>query len=159
MRLLACILAAALSVPISATALSCARPDVRRAYQAAARSPETYIVVFGKLDFDPARLPGKPTGSEEDMKLSARLTGRAVTRSGFSAWLDRRITIEVRCVSVWCGSIPRGKDMLMFLRQSGAGYSLDVGPCPGFAFPNPDGRMLRQVRACLSGASCQPGRN
>lgn len=145
-----------LSAP-PAEALSCRRPDVARSFQAADTSPERYVVVLGQLDFDatppPKTRPGQPP---QPRRLRARLQGRGVTPTGFGAWVDRDITVEITCVSAWCGSVPKFEQMLMFLRQSGNGLTLEAGPCPQFHFPSPTAADLATLRRCLSGAPCTP---
>lgn len=157
-RLLASFLALALALPAPAAALSCMRPDVRRAYQSAAKSPDTYLIVQGSVDFNSARLPKSARSAGKQTLIPARLTGRAVTPGGYSGWLDRKITLRVTCVSEWCGSLPANSEMLMFLRQSAAGYTLDVSPCPTRFFPNPPASLIKQLRSCMSGGTCKPRR-
>lgn len=157
MRAVALLAALGLALPATpADALSCRRPDVARSYQMADAAPDTYIIVLGELDFDTSRLPTGSGPGKKAVKLPARLHGRTITRADFSDWIDRTITLNVQCVSAWCGSVPRGEDMLMFLRQTGDSYTLDAGPCQGLVFIRPDWGMIDTARRCLRGGPCQP---
>ena len=51
------VLALGLALGGPALALSCLPPDVAETYRRAAEAEEAYIVVQGRLEFDPARLP------------------------------------------------------------------------------------------------------
>ncbi|MEZ5713939.1 MAG: hypothetical protein R3D85_01490 [Paracoccaceae bacterium] len=145
-------LAALIGLPDPAAALSCRRPDVARSYKTAAAAPEAYVVVLGRLAFAADRLPKRGKGG----RIRARLTGHAVTATGLGARLDRTVTLNVTCVSAWCGSATPGQDMLMFLRQDGADYVLDATPCQQFHFPDPPEADLATLRRCLAGGPCSP---
>ncbi|MDQ2090010.1 hypothetical protein [Marimonas arenosa] len=120
------------------------------------QSTDTYVIVLGELDFDVSQLPGNDRPGNKGRELTAKLHGRIITRTDYSDWIDRPITLNVQCVSAWCGSVPVGEDMLMFLRQSGAGYTLDVGPCGGYVFLRPDHNLIALARNCLAGGPCEP---
>lgn len=149
-RLLAPLVALALALPGPAAALSCRRPDVARSYKAAAASAEAYVIVLGQLAFDPQPLPNAGKGR----RIPARLTGNAVTAHGLGAPLDMAVTLNVQCVSAWCGRATPGQQMLMFLRQTGVGYVLDASPCQMFHFPDPQASDLATLRRCLAGRPC-----
>jgi hypothetical protein len=159
-RVLSLLLAGALALPAPAAALSCLRPDVRRAYQDAAKSSETYIIVLGQLAFNRLRIP-KSDGTGkllQDVQLPARLIGKALTRQGFSKPFERKITLNINCHGHWCANLSPDDTHLMFLRQVGQGYELDADPCTRFVFSNPDTETLRQARTCLAGGPCKPNR-
>lgn len=147
-----------LALPQPAEALSCLRPDIARSYQQADRSKDRYIMVLGTLAFDPALLPETGAGNTAPTTIPARLNGQPITPNGFGKPFQRPVTLEISCAGSWCGSVPAGTEMLMFLRQTAAGYTLDVGPCPGSAFVQPSEETLATARRCLSGGPCQPRR-
>ena len=141
-----------LAVPNVALALSCARPDIARSFHIANDAPDTYQVFLGELEY--ARQNKRATTTPHNRK--ARLRARGVTRTGFSAWVDRDVTVTVTCAGPWCGSIPENEQLLIFLRQDGKTWVIDAPPCGGFAFINPGQAELRALRACLSGGACKP---
>lgn len=157
-RFTAALLAIALALPTPATALSCVRPDVRRAYQNAEKSADTYIIALGRLEFNAARLPKTTPKGQKHVFVPARLKARSVTRTGYSSWIDQKIRLRVTCVSAWCGSATPNIDTLLFLRQTPLGYVLDLGPCPTNAFANPSSTQLKQLRSCMSKGPCKPNR-
>ena len=113
-----------------ALALSCLPPDVAETYRRAAEAEETYIVVQGRLKFDPARLPSTdmiPQQKPAHTLIPARLTGQALTKGGFDQAFDRAITLDVQCFGSWCAS---------------AGH------------PDPTPAMLDKALECLQGGPC-----
>ena len=155
-RALSLFAALALTLPTQAVALSCARPDVAQTFLKADEANDIYVVLLGTVDYDTARLPARDGRPAEAIDLPARLQARAITRTGFSAWIDRDITLAVDCISAWCGAVPKGRQMLMFLRKTDGSFTLDAGPCPQFFFPDPKGTDIAKVRECLSGGPCKP---
>lgn len=155
-RVVTLALAFILALPTSGSALSCARPDVRRAYQTAAASSETYVVVLGSLDFNPSHLPAAPPKTAQGTLIPARLSGRNVSRSGYSGWFTRQITLNVTCISAWCGNLPAHTELLMFLRKTDRGMTLDVTPCPETLFVRPRASDLSHLRKCMSDGACKP---
>ena len=136
----------------AAQALSCARPDVARSYQIANDAADTFRLYLGTVDYaDPA--PHKQAGPTT---LKARMQARGITRTGFSAWVERDVTINVTCTGHWCGGVPEQERLLIFLRQDGADGVIDAPPCGGFVFPNPGQADMRILRTCLSGGPCTP---
>lgn len=158
-RALLFVLGVAMCAP--AFALSCLPPDVAQSYIRAAEATEPYIVVRGQLSFDPARLPSTdmiPQRKPAHTLIPARLTGQALTRSGFDQAFDRAITLDVQCFGPWCASAVPGIEYLGFLERRDGGYVLAVDPCGGMAHPEPTPAMLDQVLTCLQGGPCAPKR-
>ena len=141
-----------LTLPGTANALSCARPDVARSFHIANKASETYLIVLGEIEY----LGKSLRKSTRPETRKARLRARAITRTGFSAWLDRDITVNITCAGPWCGSIPQGERLLIFLRQSAAGDVIDAQPCAQFVFTDPGQAEMRTLRSCLSGGHCEP---
>ena len=151
---------AALAGP--ALALSCLRPDVVRTYQSAAAAEEAYVVVQGTLDFDGRRLPKADASDRADTppstRIPARITGQALTRTGFDQTFDREITLDLLCFGPWCAGAKSGIPYLAFLRKTDTGYVLQLDPCGGFGFAEPTGEMLTRVEGCYRGRACKPAR-
>jgi hypothetical protein len=144
-----------------AVALSCLPHDVAETYRRAAEAEEAYIVVQGRLAFDPALLPSTdmmPQQKPPHTLIPARLTGQALTRGGFDQAFDRAITLDVQCFGPWCASAVPGTEYLGFLERRDGGYVLAVDPCGGMGHPNPTPAMRDKVLRCLQGGPCTPTR-
>ena len=138
-------------------ALSCLRPDVARSYAEAAASDRQYVVVHGTLSFRESRLPQAVGNDSPPMtEIRARLTGKALSRTGFDHEFDRNITLRVACFGPWCGGAASGEPYLGFIERGPDGYALEVTPCGGLAFANPTDDMLGQVVRCFQGERCKP---
>ncbi|WP_297771499.1 hypothetical protein [uncultured Roseovarius sp.] len=138
-------------------ALSCLPHDVARTYLRASEAEEPYIVVHGRLLFDAERLP--ETDMQDQRKpphtlIPARITGQALTRSGFDLDFDREITLDVQCFGPWCAGAVPGIDHLGFLERREDGYVLTLEPCGGMSHPEPTPEMLQRVLRCYQGGAC-----
>ena len=154
----ALVLFLALMLPVQAAALSCSRPSVERTYAAVAAAKETYVIVQGRLTFDPRKLPRDGDGARKPAKLTrieARLAGKSLTSNGFSVPFDHPVTLEVACFGPWCGRAENGGQVLAFLKRSKDAYALEVNPCGGSVFANPKPKMLKQVVRCHQGGNCK----
>lgn len=151
-------LLAVLATP--ALSLSCLPPDVARSYQRAAEAEEAYVVVSGVLRFDETRLPKADMSAQQDTppetKIPARITGMALTQSGFDHAFDREITLNVLCFGPWCGGAKPDIRYLGFLQKTDTGYELVADPCGSFAFAEPGDDMLHRVEQCFQGGPCKP---
>lgn len=141
-----------------ALALSCLPPDVARTYAHAAEAEAPYIVVHGTLSFDADLLPD--TDMRDQRKpphtlIPARMTGQALTRSGFNLDIDREITLDVQCFGPWCAGAVPGVDHLGFLERRETGYVLTLDPCGGMAHPEPTAAMLDTVQRCFRDGGCE----
>lgn len=154
----ACVLPAA-----EALALTCVPPDPLRAFRMAAESPQTYIVLRGRLDFDPAALPGPdavaPGGGETSLEpVQASFAGFSLGREGFTAPASGPIEMTVQCLGAFCGSIGPGEDWLLFVRVEEDGtYALDVDACGSWAFDRVPEAAVEAMAACLRGEACPAG--
>lgn len=144
---------AALTTP--ALALSCMRPDPMRAYQAAAEAEEAYVVVVGKLTFNERKLPeAVGNDSPPQTRIPARMTGKALSKSGFDHAFDRDITLEVLCYGPWCGGAGSGETYLTFLKRTDTGYVMSADPCGSMMFQDPKPKALRQIEQCYKNGRC-----
>lgn len=113
----------------SAFALSCAWPDAARIYDMARQDDASFYIVRGEIQLlEPARdiVPGQIG------KTKARMTGTALSTSGFNASFDRNITIETSCLSLWCGNAAElTGTYITALRLDGETLTLSLGPCGG----------------------------
>ncbi|MZR15321.1 hypothetical protein GQE99_20065 [Maritimibacter sp. DP07] len=145
-------LVAALVAPGPAAALSCIRTTPTDAFQRADESPDRYVVVHGRLDFDQSRAPEGYDEDASDVTLPARLSGQALNRDGFTTPFDVSLDLTLQCAGPWCGTIARDVDQLLFVKVLDRGYALEIGACPGNAFANPSQGDLDAMVECLGGA-------
>jgi len=147
-----------LSAP--ALALSCLPPDIARTYQQAAAADEAYLVVHARLYFDAAALPRTDwqdqAATPPQSLIPARMTGHALTKTGFDLPFDRAITLDAQCLGPWCAGATPGTSYLAFLQHSQGSYMLALDPCGGMGFADPDADTLRRVQTCFNGGPC-PG--
>lgn len=142
-----------------ASALSCRPHAVQDAYQQAAASDQSYVVIHGTLGFDPALLPATSTDPmfiPESALIPARIVGQVLTDHGFQGQVATDLTFQVRCFATWCGSGQTGVPYLAFIRQDADGAVLETNPCGGFAFANPSPAQLRAIETCHAGGDCTP---
>jgi len=141
-----------------ALALSCLPPDITRTYQQAAAAEAAYIVVHARLEFDADALPRTDwqdqAASPPHTLIPARMTGQALTKTGFDLSFDRPITLDVQCLGPWCAGAAPGTTYLAFLEHTPDGYLLALDPCGGMGFAEPDAEALRQVSTCFNGGPC-----
>ncbi len=141
--------------PLPAQALSCLPYSPEQAFLNAQESPDRYVIVHGRLDFNPADLPQVEYGGHPwpDNRFFATLTGFSLTGAGFTARFVRQIRVNAKCLGQWCGLIEPGRDYLVFLKKD-SGYLLELAPCGGMAFAEPDEALLERVHQCLLGEEC-----
>lgn len=143
-------------------ALSCMPHGVTDAYHEAAAAKERYVIVTGTLQFDPRKLPKVDFERQDETPPSTlipgQIRGQILDRRGFLQPFSQPVTIDVQCFGPWCAILKNGAPYLAFLQKSEDGYSLATNPCGGFAFTNPTGEMLRQVKICFNGGLCLKSR-
>lgn len=143
-----------------ALALSCLPPDVARTYQQAAAAEEAYFVVHARLEFDADALPRTDwrdqAATPPHTLISARMTGYALSKTGFDLLFDQPVTLDARCFGPWCAGAAPGTSYLAFLQRKDDGYLLALDPCGGMGFADPSPETLRRVATCHSGGSCDP---
>lgn len=143
----------------AANALSCLPPDALRLYRQAAESEDLYVIVRGRLAPTPeiAVPEVSPDGSGPQDQMTStrvRMTGVALGSERFDQAFDRRIDVEVRCLSIWCGAPVTDRDILAALRLSDDVPVLEIGPCGGMAMPLEDADM-DSLLECHRNARCE----
>jgi hypothetical protein len=133
-----------------ASALSCLRPEVGSSFERADQREEAFVVALGSLERSGPNVMDGPETGDSNMRVGygfpARFTGRLATSGGFNADRALDVTVEVGCVSAWCGDDSLSDYGLYFLRLDEAGsYALEAGPCGGFFFGNPEEHQLMEV--------------
>jgi len=149
-----------LSLPVAALAsvvaaspvhaLSCMRPDVGTSFEAAEARPETFQIALGRLTRTGENIPaGTDTGdanSRVGYQFAAQFDGYFAGRESFDVERSVSVTVDVSCVSAWCGSDSLSEHGLYFLRFDGDGrYTLEADACPMFFFDDPVEHQLMAV--------------
>jgi len=134
----------------SASAFSCVRPDVVSSFERADQRNEGFVLALGSLErIGPNVMDGPETGDPNrrvGYGFPARFDGRLATSDGFLAERAFDVTVEVSCVSAWCGGDSTSDYGLYFLRSDGTGaYALESDPCGGFFFDTPEEHQLMEV--------------
>ena len=153
--LIAALLAALL--PAQASALSCLRPEIDALWTRATEGEARYTVALGRLDFNAASLPQTGDARPRPVYLPARFTGNGLTQQGFDAPMSLNVALEVRCIGPWCGSATPGQELVAFLRQQPDGWVVELAPCGGMVWPEPDAAVRARLLACMQGADCRHG--
>ena len=116
-------------------------------------------MVLGNLSFDPNKLPKVDWDHQEDVRpdnyLTGRITGKSLTRNGFTNAFSKQINTNVQCYGPWCAGLSQGS-ALVFLKRENGNYLLETNPCGGFAFGDPDDGILNKIKACMQGKRCDP---
>ncbi|WP_324753771.1 hypothetical protein [Roseovarius sp. Pro17] len=151
---------ATLTLASPAAALSCLPHDLARTYQRIHAAPESYIAVYGTLDFDASQLPEVDMANQQatppETRIPARFSGEALGQIGFTRPFAGPVTLRALCFGPWCAQPPAGGNVLAFVQQGEDGYSLTVDPCGGDAFFAPAPELLDKVHRCFTGDACQP---
>lgn len=138
-----------------ALALSCTRPDVKRAFSQALEAEEMYSVVIGTLTFDLSKLPmAVGNDSPPQTLIPARIEGKALTGTGFDHEFTEDITLDVLCFGPWCGGAGSGVEYLTFLRKDAQGYVMVADPCNSLNFQEPTETMRQAVEKCFIKGEC-----
>jgi hypothetical protein len=154
------LLAATLSAT-QAAALTCVPPDPLRSFREANAAPESYVVLHGRLHFDPALMPGAdalpPPGAAETRldPVEARFEGFALGLAGFTRPVSATVVLEPSCLGQFCAGIGPGDGWLLFARPSGTGaYHVAIEPCGNRAFDGVPRATLDALATCLQGGPC-----
>lgn len=145
----------------SASALSCARPDLVSTLEAAKASPNIYYILVGNftsLTEGPAFTPWEGLPPEDQMKQRPPRIMPS-TFEGYSLATTRRddvpltrfpVDIEVSCVASWCSDVPSpDREMIAFVEaRNGQAPILRISPCPSQTF-TADRKQVEKVRQCL----------
>jgi len=129
---------------------------VERSYREAEASETAYVVVRGRLEFDPALMPRTDlSGMPEGRELPARIEGKGLTEGGFDTPFRQDLTLEAQCLGAWCATAEPGAEVLAFIESGAEGYRLVLSPCGGMMFAEPSGEDLERVEACYQGSMCE----
>jgi hypothetical protein len=132
-----------------AAALSCLRPDVARSFEMTEDREEAFVVALGALERTGPNVPDGPASDNPNTRVGysfpARFDGRLANSDGFLVERSFDVTVEVRCISAWCGGDSLSAYGLYFLRRDDTGYALEAGPCGGYFFDNPVEHQLMEV--------------
>jgi hypothetical protein len=127
----------------------------------AQEAPERYVVLHGRLSFDPAVMTGDteppPSGSSRTAlrPVEAHFEGHALGRNGFTSPVDAPILLRPVCLGQFCASIGPGEGWLLFAQPSGTGsYSVEIEPCGAWAFDRVTSATLHGLAACFRGEAC-----
>ncbi len=149
-------LALAMLAATQAAALTCVRPDPIQSFRDAQAASGSYAVLYGTLDFDPARMPeggfGEAPNPRPDM-VGAAFSGLALGLEGFMRPVQDTVALQPTCAGPWCGSIAPGT-YLLFAEVTASGYRVEIGPCGGGAFDQVSETTLMQLTACMRGQAC-----
>jgi len=150
----------------SASALSCARPDLLRTLEEAKASPKIYHVLVGR--FVSRGSPNQNTDGLVSPEDQFKPRPPVITQSlfeGVSLAPSRRqntrlsrfpVDIETSCIGPWCSSPPDSNQDLIALVEARPGQSpiLRLSPCPGNSFLA-EAEEVKKLRQCLS-RTCKP---
>ena len=131
-----------------ASALSCLRPEVTRAFADADASEERYVVVLGTLTFDQSALP-TDTMTGEETQVPARFEGMSLTEDGFTVPTARDVTLLASCAGPWCGTATAGQEILAFM-SADDGYVIEVDACFSQVFAEPTPEQIDTVTGCMA---------
>ncbi|MGY3438320.1 MULTISPECIES: hypothetical protein [unclassified Marinovum] len=144
----------------SAQALSCLPHDVAAIFQEAQASEDRFMAIIGELTFDETRLPKADMDSQQDTPpdtlIPARLSGRSLSRAGFTGDYSADIMLNAQCYGPWCAGAQSGMAYLAFVNLDRDVPEVTINPCGGFGFPQPTKEMEQQVVSCLQGGTCTP---
>lgn len=147
----------ALIAATPASALSCLQPSIETTFRFAADSPTNYSIAVGSLRATGASIPSEGAvargGDINDMQgyvQPAQFEGQFFTGTDFSLDRSTPVTVEVTCLSAWCGSFSDVESGMFFFQLMPDGsYVLEAGPCGGTAFLDPNEHMLFVVQDCF----------
>jgi hypothetical protein len=138
--------------PVSA--LSCMRPNVESVYRLVVDREEDFVFAYGTLTRSGPDVPdlrlSEAEGARSDYSFPARFSGHIATRRGFTAPAEFEITVEVHCLSLWCGAEVLDDPTLYALRMDPDGYVLEATVCNDFAIRNPDPTTLEEMMDLLT---------
>lgn len=144
-------------------ALKCAPPDPLRSLREAQDSPDRYVVLRGRLDFDPALMPpggyvatppAAGGGPAPRGSIPARLVGEALTAQGFTRPFAGELLLAPRCAGPWCGGGLAPGDRIVFARETPAGWEVELAPCGTWAFDRWDAGVPEAMASCLARGAC-----
>lgn len=136
------------------SALSCIMADPKRSFQDAADSDDTYYVLYGTLDFDPALLPQGVGNNDRGpaVPIPAIFKGHSLSPAGFASYYSEKMTLLPTCAGPWCGSHAPNVASLMFAKVADGAITIEASSCGGNIFPEPSEAVLDDMTACMNGS-------
>ena len=156
----------------SASALSCARPDLVRTLEEAKASPKIYYVLVGRFislskptpnpmpnpSSDPTYNPNAEVFPEDPFRPKPPMLTKSYFE-GVSLAPRRRndyrlsnfpVDIETSCIGPWCSNAPdSNQELIAFVEaRDGQAPILRISPCPSQTF-SADREEVQKVRQCL----------
>ncbi len=136
-----------------ASALSCLKPDVAKAFNEASSSDLTYVIVKGSFAFT---APERVT-TPEPQTLEAQFTGRLLTDAGFTQSVTAPVTLDLICSGDWCGTLEPQTDYIAFIENdNNERLVFSVDACGSLAFKQPTQEDIKRVENCAQGGQCAP---
>lgn len=139
----------------AANAIDCPTTDITRTYHQSDVSPDSFVVLLGRFEFDPSSMPD----SEVDVPLDpapvpARFIGTALTVDGFTRDATGPVVLQPVCAANWCGQMAADSArVIVFARVTDGGYTVALHPCGGAVFSD-DATTIAIVTACFQGKVC-----
>lgn len=155
---------ATLMLAESASALSCARPDLARTMEKAKSSDKFYYVLVGKFrpqnPYDNRKYPSYNEKNPGPQSTMMWFDGRSIAKH---PWQDSQLNyfpVEVRtsCAGPWCSSPPQsGENFISFVEvRRGQAPLLHIGPCPEWMYRvQPRDGQVQSLRDCMD-KPCKP---
>ena len=157
-----------LAMSQSASALSCARPNLVDVLEEVKTSPNLYYILRGNFESRAHATPlgeykgGPFTASQSEHPTQARFYGVSLAPGrGADRHLDGfRVKIRTSCIGPWCASAPSPESSVIAFVEAGDGGKsahLNIGPCPKYVFEaTPEN--IQTLRSCLkSTCASAPG--
>jgi len=149
---------ALLLLPVQVQALSCLPHSVETAFTDAVEAEGDFVIVRGALKFDTRKLPKVDWARQSDTppltQIEAVLNGKSLTSAGFAIPFDRKVTLEIACFGPWCAKPLSGSDVIAFVERRTEGFVVAANPCGGFLFDTPKPAVIRKLKACFAGKTC-----
>lgn len=139
----------------SASALSCAQPNLQWVVKEAKASDKIYHVLAGRITSRSQNTRrGGYTGSQPSKQMTrASFEGFSISpsRAGDEALTRFPIDVETSCAGPWCGGMPNAnQEIIAFVEaREGEPPVLRIGACPKFVFPATPPN-IQTVRHCLT---------
>jgi hypothetical protein len=144
----------------TASALSCARPDIARSFQYWNDAPQEYVIARGVLTstMPVPKMPKRSGNINKPNKPTPRIykfSGVAIGETRNMKWASK-VIVAPSCAGPWCAGYPEsGAEAVMALEKTSFGYRLNLGPCGGNIFTQDLEAKENALRQCLSG-KCPP---
>ncbi|MDW4500132.1 hypothetical protein R5H30_19250 [Sulfitobacter sp. D35] len=142
------------AMPLQAAAQSCPRQPLEAAWERASEAEETFVIVRGAFDFDPALNPEPDPSRSEPVEFTAGFRGAVMGPDGFDTPVALDLTVAIDCDTDACGLLEPGKDAIAFLREGTDTYVLETGPCGDFLLQPAPLRSEQRLMECFAGADC-----